>query len=262
MPRNSRRHDPTADVRLSTYRRETRHAVYQIPKRLLHMKISYLLALLFAGGALAIGEARGQNLYFDFSGTFDSTTPTALLSAPNSTFDLQFSLPANFASLPGYSYTNGSFFNTVNLQSETYTLGNNPPGSHSASRFLYSLPQRSISQRGGNQRFLRSTFSNRRHEQGDAQLFFSFSSTTPIYSGPESDPTIIPGTYVMSGPAYTGLSTSKGFNALNEKLVISTSPFSPVPETSQLVLVGGVIFSALGFGLLRRRAQMASGLRT
>ena len=87
------------------------------------MKISRLLPLLFAGGALTIGEAKAS-INFDLSGTFDYQAPTTSVSAPNTTFDLKFSLPANFATSPSYAFDPGHWFS---LEPQiSYTLGNNP----------------------------------------------------------------------------------------------------------------------------------------
>jgi hypothetical protein len=231
------------------------------------MKLSYLLALLFAGGALAIGQARAQDLYFDLSGTFDSTVPTTSVSAPNATFDLQFSLPQNVKSAPGfydfgYQFEVGDLSKSLGNLPESYTLGDNPPVTTASnpitsefSTYEFTANSPSINNWVDFNIFLQ-----------DAELHVNFLSNAGVYSGLASDPAIIPGTYtspvelgevvqvVGGNPTWTGAYIA------NQKLVISTSPFSPVPETSQLVLVAGVIASAVGFTLLRRGSQRARAL--
>jgi len=208
------------------------------------MKLSRLIPLLFAGGVLAIGQARAtEMLYFDLSGTFGATAPTTALSAPNSTFDLQFTLPANFASSPGYYYF------TEFLPSENYVLENNPPVTSTSSDAPNPYLQPSFTA------FNPSLFNNENveftlpFEQNEVGFFFF--SGAQIYSGSESDPTINAGTYILSDyysslDSYNnGVSSFIGSAAFsNAKLVISDSPIvNSVPD-------GGSTFALMGIGCL------------
>jgi hypothetical protein len=85
---------------------------------------------------------------------------------------------------------------------------------------------------------------------------------SPFYSGPESDPTIIPGTYTPlagvddTGTMWTydnGLYNLIGSSSiLNEKLVISTSPYS-VPDGGSTLLLLGV--GCLGMVCVRSKLR-------
>jgi hypothetical protein len=213
------------------------------------MKLSPLLPLLFVGGALAIGEARAMPLYFDLSGTFDANAPTTSVSAPNTTFDLTFSLPDNFASSPSYyQYDLGNWF-LVQPQI-SYTLGNNAAIAITyntvASPGVYLL----------NPSFDGSDFQVGLPFDSTEIVDFVFSNPTPLYSGPEYDPKIETGTFT-SPSAITWLYQNNAWGpefAANEKLSISTSPFvSSVPDgASTMALLGMGCLGMVLVGKLRK----------
>jgi hypothetical protein len=203
--------------------------------------------MLCATSALLIFQASGQNLHFNFSGTFDATAPTTTVSAPNTAFDLQFTLPQNISSDPTF-FSSSTFFSVIPT-SETYQLGDNAPIT------FVNIPQ-------ANNIFevAKSGSSGGQIEIGGPYqqyfIFFLFSPTSPIYSGPLSNPKIIRGTYFPNTNQQQGIieqdingSYTVIGNPLtsNDKLVISRSAV-PEPSTLSMIFVG--LVASFGYSIL------------
>src|SRR6516162_3283791 len=58
------------------------------------MNISRILLLAYALHSLVLGKSSAQIIDYSVTGTFGSSVPSTPVSAPNATFDIQFSLPA------------------------------------------------------------------------------------------------------------------------------------------------------------------------
>jgi hypothetical protein len=67
------------------------------------MNASKIVLLACALPSLVVGKSSAQIIDYSITGTFGSSVPSTLVSAPNATFDIQFSLQAQ---QPPNPYTN------------------------------------------------------------------------------------------------------------------------------------------------------------
>jgi hypothetical protein len=82
---------------------------------------------------LVVGQSSAQIIDYNMTGTFGSSVPTTLVSAPNATFDIQFSQPAQ---QPPNQFTNA--FNAT-ITDESYALNGQTIFSGESSLALFGL---------------------------------------------------------------------------------------------------------------------------
>jgi len=185
------------------------------------MSVSRIVLLACALYSLVVGQSSAQIIDYNITGTFGSSVPTTQESAPNATFDIQFSLPAQ---QPPNMFTNAF--------SATFTDGS------------YALNGQTISSGGSNTALFGMGLGTPTDTLDVAGFFLDAFQT--LFSGAVSNPTLIPanfdfitGTVDINGTQY-GLANAH---------VTATAA---VPEPPPLALAGAAMFLMAGAFIVHR----------
>ncbi|MCE2915644.1 MAG: PEP-CTERM sorting domain-containing protein [Rubrivivax sp.] len=188
---------------------------------------------------MASSPARAVPYQVSLNGVFDATAPVTAFSRPGAAWSMSFTIDSNPVPIPGLPGTPTlGLSTTVPFSNSDYRL-DGVAGLQPVYLVLYSTPND-----GGISLFF------------DAGIFGSPATSyealetfgAQIYSGPETSPTIVPGTYASFNPG----------NAYSVQLVTggviygqghTTITVVPEPATGLMLLAGGL---ALGAAVRRR----------
>jgi hypothetical protein len=174
--------------------------------------------LLGLAAALLLGvvSASADTLIVSENGVWDATTPTTTWSAPNQSWSFSFDISSTPAVSNVTQTAFGGFFDGA-YSNFTYTLNGAPVSTALPEITWFSTGY------GGlfNVNFVGASF----ELEGDQS-----------YTGPETGPTIVPGTYDLG--LYSGVFLGSTLLPLTGDAVIAEGSPSPTPEPSSLFLLG------------------------
>jgi hypothetical protein len=202
------------------------------------MNTSKSLFLACVLSSLAAGKLPAQIIDYSITGTFASSAPSTLVSAPNATFDIQFSLPAQQPPNPftlGFdaTFTDGS----LALNGQTVFSGQS---GFAAFGMGENTPSDTLDI----------------HLTGENNDLFSFDAFQELFTGSVSNPTLIPASFDFT---FAGLSIPVGSTftlaAVTNAQVAATVA---APEPSSVMMIGIGLFSCAGFVILRSRSRVVA----
>ena len=196
------------------------------------MSISRIPLLACALHWLVVGQSSAQIIDYSVTGTFDSSVPATLVSAPNATFDIQFSLPAQ---QPPNPYTNEF---DVHFTDESYALNGQTifSGQSSRASFGMGIPTPSY------------TLIVVLPTQYNVE--FIFDSDQVLFSGSVSNPTLIPASF---GFPFASVTIADGSGSTPYQLVNGhVTATAAVPEPPPLVLAGTATLLLAGAFIVHR----------
>jgi hypothetical protein len=179
---------------------------------------------------LAVGQSSAQIIDYNITGTFGSSVPTTQVSAPNATFDMQFSLPAQ---QPPNMFTNA--FNAT-ITDESYALNGHTIFSGQSSLALFGLGLNSPT------------------DTLDVDRFF-FDAFQTLFSGSVSHPTLIPASFdLITGTVDINATPYPLANAhVTATAAVPEPPPLALAGTTTLFMAGALIVRRTVFGVRRSR---------
>jgi hypothetical protein len=202
------------------------------------MTISRIVLLACALHSLVVDKSSAQIIDYNITGTFASSVPSTLVSAPNATFDIQFSSPAQ---QPPNSFTNGF---DVFFTDESYALNGQTIFSGQSSRALFGMGIHSPTD-------TLDVYLPSQYNDG-----FFFDGLQELFTGAVSNPTLIPASFdFIAGTIDIG---STPYSLPNSHVTATAAVPEPPPlalaGTATLLLGGGFIVHRTMFGSRRFRA--------
>ena len=202
------------------------------------MNTSKILLLACALYSLLVDKSSAQIIDYSITGTFGSSVPSTLVSAPNATFDIQFSLPAQ---QPPNQFTNAF---DVFFTDESFALNGQTIFSGQSSRALFGLGL-------GTPTDALDVYLPSQYNDG-----FFFDDFQRLFSGSVSNPTLIPASFDFNSPTVdiaNGLGTTP-YTLANAQVTATVA----VPEPPPLALLGTATFlSASSLFFRQRRMGLA-----
>ena len=195
-----------------------------------------LLVSILTISALLPSSVGASTLMVSETGTWGPNAPTTTWTAPNATFSYSFLVDSN----PTVSSYNLGMSFVAPFSSFTYTLAGNTVATTPLGIQWYSA------QPGG---LFNIVFSG--------GIFVIIGPQA--YSGPENDPTILTGTYLIDGTKAVFCCPASGDVPISGNVVISTVS-QPVPEPSTLAFMFLAVGCSAGFRL-RHRAEAVLSTR-
>lgn len=185
--------------------------------------------LLVATLLFAAAQAPAVPLRVQASGSFDASAPVSFLSAPGQTWSVSFVVDSDPVPAPS-PLTEIDFFTTLPFSQFEYRLGGVAIATPALWIAFYNAGN------GGGIDVFFSDVSDPLLPAVDALSFY----TQQVYSGPETDPTVLPGVYPTSRPNGDGFIVtlqSVAFDQGETRVVISAVP---LPGTLALVLLAAL----------------------
>jgi hypothetical protein len=202
------------------------------------MNTSKSLLLACVLGSLGAGKLSAQIIDYSITGTFGSSVPSTLVSAPNATYDIQFSLPAQQPPNPD---TNAF---GVHFTDESYALNGQTIFSGQSSRALFGMG------------ILTPTDTLDVYLPAPYNDGFFLDGLERLFSGAVSNPTLIPASLDFQGGLF-GIPNGSGYTSyvLPNTHVEATVA---VPELSSMSMFSICLFSCAGLAILRNRRRMVA----
>jgi len=193
------------------------------------MSISRILSLAFLLYSFGVTDSSAQIIDYSITGAFGSSAPSTLLSAPNATFDLQFSLAAQ---QPPNQFTNA--FDAY-FTDESYSLNGRTIFSGQSGRASFGMGF-------GTPTDTLDVYLPPQYGYG----FFFNAFQVLLYSGPVSDPTLVPASFDFLAGGLT-ISQGLGANLANSHATATAAVQEPPPAalagTATLFMAGALIVS-------------------
>jgi hypothetical protein len=206
------------------------------------MNTSKSLLLACVLSSLAAGKLSAQIIDYSITGTFASSAPFTLVSAPNATFDIQFSLPAQQPPNP-FTLEFDADFTDASLALNDQTVFSGRSG-FAAFGMGGDAPSDTLD--------VHLTSQNNdvfQFDEGPGQSPFQ-----ELFTGSVSNPTLIPASFdftfaglvIPVGSTYTDVSVTRA----------QVAATVAVPEPSSVMMIGIGLFSCAGLAILRNRRRM------
>jgi len=219
--------------------------------RIRKVNMSILLSerrLLYLALALSLPPALARaDVVYNVSGTYDGSTVSSPVAAPNTAFTMTFDIPTPV--VPAFS--NSMYFHLVG-ENVTFTLGGGGPETLTGVGLAFYTTG---SLAGTLEIDCELSLCNlATADNEDFEWDFEPSTGTQLFSGPTSAPTMLTGSFpIDTAPAdsyYSDSINGSGAGHFTTATVVASS-VAAVPEPSSVALFGTVLL--FGLGALRRR---------